>query len=84
MDTKDLSRQRILGHSELDWSPDSRYLLGVKICGPYSGTLEAIDIEGGHRTTIKSSKCQINQAATGWVSKEIASASRFTPVSSKP
>lgn len=75
MDAKNLSQRRILGNSELDWSPDSHYLLGMKQqdrCGPYSGTLEAIDIETGRRTTVESSRCQVNQATTGWVSGEIA------------
>jgi WD40 repeat protein len=71
MDAKTLTRQRTLGPSELDWSPDSRYLLGFKPCGPYSGTLEAIDVESGERTTIESSECQVNQATTGWVSNEV-------------
>ena len=75
MDARNLKRQRILPPSELDWSPDSHYLLGMKQhdrCGPYYGTLEAIDIETGVRTTIESSECQVNQATTGWVSSEIS------------
>lgn len=75
MDAKDLTSRRVLGNSELDWSPDSRYLLGMKRhdwCGPYSGTLEAIDIDTGKRITIHSSRCQVNQAMTGWVSAEIS------------
>jgi hypothetical protein len=75
MDAKDLTPRRVLGNSELDWSPDSRYLLGMKRhdwCGFYSGTLEAIDIQTGKRKTIESSKCQVNQATTGWVSAEIS------------
>jgi hypothetical protein len=75
MDARNLKRRRILGPSELDWSPDSRYLLGMKQhdrCGPYYGTLQAIDIESGERITIKSSECRVNQATTGWVSSEIS------------
>jgi WD40 repeat protein len=75
MDAKDLMSRRVLGNSELDWSPDSRYLLGMKRndrCGPYSGTLEAIDVDTGKRITIHSSRCQVNQAMTGWVSSEIS------------
>jgi len=71
MDAKTLTRQRTLGPSELDWSPDSRYLLGFKPCGPDFGTLEVIDVESGERTMIESSKCQVNQATTGWVSSEV-------------
>ena len=36
------------GNSELSWSPDSRYLLGVKEndrCGSYSSTLQTINVE---------------------------------------
>ena len=75
MDAKNLARRRILGHSELNWSPDSLYLLGMKQydrCGPYYGTLEAINVQTGERTTIKSSECQVNQATTGWVSSDIS------------
>jgi len=75
MDAATLTRRRVLGNSELVWSPDSRYLLGMKQhdkCGPDYGTLEAIEIETGKRTTIESSKCQINQAMTGWVSSDIS------------
>jgi WD40 repeat protein len=75
MDAATLSRRRVLGPSELDWSPDSHYLLGIKQhdrCGPYYGTLEAIDVESGARTTIESSKCQVNQATTGWVINDVA------------
>jgi len=71
MDAKTLDRKRTLGPSELGWSPDSRYLLGIKPCGPYSGTLEAINVESSERTIIESSKCQVNQATTGWVSNDI-------------
>jgi WD40 repeat protein len=74
MDAKNLKQRRILGPSELEWSPDSHYLLGMKQhdrCGPYYGTIEAIDIENGERITIKSSECQVNQANTGWVSIDI-------------
>jgi hypothetical protein len=72
MDATTLQRRRTLGPSELGWSPDSHYLLGMKSCDEYYGTLEAINIETGERTTIKSSACQVNQATTGWVSRDIA------------
>jgi hypothetical protein len=84
MDARNLKRRRILGPSELNWSPDSRYLLGMKQhdrCGPYYGTLQAIDIESDERITIKSSECRVNQATTGWVSSEISR--KMTPVSKK-
>jgi hypothetical protein len=74
MDAKDLTRRRILVPSELDWSPDSHYLLGMRHdprCGPYFGTLEVIDVETNERTAIASSDCQVNRATTGWVSTDI-------------
>jgi WD40 repeat protein len=75
LDAMTLKQQRILGNSELDWSPDSRFLLGMKKhnrCGQDYGTLEAIDVVTGDRTTIESSRCQVNQATTGWVRRDIS------------
>jgi hypothetical protein len=72
MDPANLMRRRIIGHTELDWSPDSRYLLGIKGCSAYYGTLEAVDVETGKRIPIKSSECKVNQATTGWVRADIA------------
>jgi WD40 repeat protein len=72
LDAATFSHRRTLGTSDLVWSPDSRYLLGVDDhCGSYYGTLVMIDIESGKRTIIESSKCKINQATTGWVSNSI-------------
>ena len=71
IDAKTLSHVRTLGPSELDWSPDSHYLLGLKSCNEYYGTLEAIDIQNDMRTAITSSTCKINQATTGWVRREL-------------
>ena len=76
MDAATLSPQHVLGNSELDWSPDSHYLLGMKRsdrCGfQEAGTLEAIDVPSGKRTTIESSKCQVDRATTGWVRCDIS------------
>jgi WD40 repeat protein len=72
MDAATLKRTRILGPSELGWSPDSHYLLGFKSCNSYYGTIEVIDIDTGDRIAVKSSECQINQATTGWVSSDLA------------
>jgi len=66
MDARDLTRRRVLAHTELGWSPDSRYLLGLKHCDEYHGTLEAINIQTGKRISIDSSRCQVNQPNTGW------------------
>jgi hypothetical protein len=71
MDAKTLIRQRTLGPSELDWSPDSRYILTVEACGPYSGTFNAVSVETGERTVIESSRCRVNQATTGWVLSDL-------------
>lgn len=71
MDAATLVPQRTLSESNLDWSPDSRYLLGAKkndLCGPYFATLEATNIETGKAVTISSSHCKVNRATTGWVS----------------
>ena len=71
MDAATLTPQRTLLDSNLDWSPDSRYLLGVKkhdFCGPYFATLEAISVETGKAVTISTSHCKVNRATTGWVS----------------
>ncbi len=77
MDAATLTPRRTLPESNVDWSPDSRYLLGTKkydflFCGPYSGTLQAIDIETGKTTTIRSSRCKVNQATIGWVVRGIS------------
>jgi hypothetical protein len=72
MEATSLKRLRILGPSELDWSPDSRFLLGSKPCNAHYATLEAIDVETGGRTAIKSSECQIYQSTTGWVRNDIS------------
>jgi hypothetical protein len=71
MDAKTLVRLRTLGTSELDWSPDSRYILGVEACGPYSGTFDAMNVETGERAVIESSHCRVNQATTGWVRSDV-------------
>jgi WD40 repeat protein len=71
MDAKTLIRQRTLGPSELDWSPDSRYILAIEACGPYSGTFEAMSVETGERTAVEGSHCQVNQATTGWVPSDL-------------
>jgi hypothetical protein len=71
LDAKTLARRRTLGPSEVDWSPDSRYILAVEPCGPYSGTFSAMSVETGERTVIASSKCRVNQATTGWVRSDL-------------
>jgi hypothetical protein len=75
MDTSTFEVRRALGNSDVEWSPDSRYLLAGKPddqCENGLGTLETVDIESGRRTTIASSKCKINEVTTAWVSRGIA------------
>ncbi len=72
MDAKTLTQKRILSPSELDWSPDSRYILTVEACGPYSGTFRAMSVETGKRAVIETSQCRVNQASTGWVRSDLA------------
>jgi hypothetical protein len=73
------AKRRSLGSDvtgELQWSPDSRYLLvsGNSLCGlftGYAGTLAALDIESAERFTIGSSRCRVSLMTTGWVSDEV-------------
>ena len=79
IDAHDFSKQRDLGahNGGLQWSPDSRYLLVWEsewACGMgvgYIGTLKALDIENGRRLPIKSSKCRVDAASTGWISDAV-------------
>jgi len=72
-DAQTLARVKILGTSEVQWSPDSRYLLAVSGsgCSNGSGTVQTLDIHSGVKATIESSKCQVYQTTTGWVSSDI-------------
>jgi hypothetical protein len=71
MDAMTLQQERTFGPSELRWSPDSRYLLGLKTCDSYYGTVELVEVASGARITLVSSACQVNQANTGWVKSDI-------------
>lgn len=75
MNATTLAPERAFGHSELAWSPDSRYLLGLKDpdgCGfQETATLQAIDIRDGSRATIESSRCQVDRANVGWVKCDV-------------
>jgi WD40 repeat protein len=75
LDARSLKRRKVLDGVELEWSPDSRYLLGSKrrvACGPEAGTLEIVDIGTGARTEIASSRCRVDRNTTGWISGQIA------------
>ena len=76
----DFSVMRNLGNDDggqLQWSPDSRYLLlwtkdgSCGLGSAYFGTLQAVDIETGQRLPVKSSKCRVNLMTTGWVSDDV-------------
>jgi WD40 repeat protein len=75
-DASSFTPRRMLGTTDLKWSPDSRYLLGWKwqaLCGPAEVyTLEAIEVETGKSSTIASSKCELAGGVAGWLSSEIA------------
>jgi WD40 repeat protein len=74
MDTSNFVVRRTLPNSDVEWSPDSRYLLGQQEDSPCEynfGTLEAIDVENGRRINVDSSRCRANEATTAWVSSRI-------------
>jgi WD40 repeat protein len=74
MDTSNFVMRRTLASSDVEWSPDSRYLLGRQEDSPCEnnlGTLEAIDVGNGKRITVDSSRCSVNEATTAWVSSRI-------------
>jgi dipeptidyl aminopeptidase/acylaminoacyl peptidase len=72
IDTSDFKIKRVLADSEVQWSPDSQYLLRIKTCFfPIAsngvGTVEALDVATGKSMTIGSSKCAVVSNSTGWV-----------------
>ncbi len=74
IDVGDFKTKRTLMRSSVQWSPDSRYLLRVKVCRPQIAvnpvmTIEALDISTGQALTIESSRCTVDNGATGWISK---------------
>ena len=67
--TDGFTTRKILGTTEAERSPDSRYLLSVSArdhCGPDYGTLEYVEVATGKRSVIESSRCKVNQTTTGW------------------
>lgn len=74
LDAATLTPKRVLEESDVEWSPDSRFLLGARkydLCGPYSGTLQIIDVESGKRLTLWHSRCKVNQPRKGWLSADV-------------
>lgn len=58
------------------WSPDSKYLLFARSqfsCIGFTDTesLEAIDVETGHKIPIKSAHCAITVPVIGWLDSKI-------------
>jgi hypothetical protein len=77
IDPSNFKKQRTLAGSEVQWSPDSRYLLRVKACFfPIAsngvGTVQALDVATGKSITIESSRCEVETNSTGWVNSKIA------------
>jgi hypothetical protein len=70
-DAQNFARVKTLPASEAQWSPDSRYLLRVKPCKGEDGTAEALDVVKGTSTPFPSSRCEIYNVSTGWVSNRI-------------
>jgi hypothetical protein len=75
IDPDDLLHHRPLGGTGggLHWSPDSRYLLLFKdqlLCGFNFYTVETLEIATGKKSLIRSSRCNIEGGATGWVDSE--------------
>jgi hypothetical protein len=71
-DASTLTPTRVLRRSDLVWSPDSRFLLTLRPgCNPSVFTLEKVDIETDHRTTVEGSTCKIDEDVPLWMSSEI-------------
>jgi len=75
IDTSDFKRKRAIAGYDVQWSPDSRYLLRVKEC-PFPiavngvGTLEVVDISTGRGVAVSGSKCAVDFFGTiGWLSR---------------
>jgi hypothetical protein len=80
LDPRTFEERRVLGATDLQWSPDSAYLLARTrqlVCGiGEAGTLEAVNIATGRRTEIASSRCLIDRNTIGWVRSQVASQHR--------
>jgi WD40 repeat protein len=80
IDATNVSRRKSFRASPkgpVHWSPDSKYLLFAKSqlsCIPYIFTesLEAIEVETGHKIPIKSAHCSIMVPVIGWLDSAIA------------
>lgn len=81
IDSDDIERRRHLASSSggvsVTWSPDSRYLLVPKSgfrCALYLYfvSLDAVDVQTGRRTKIRSSRCEVSSGWVGWIDPSIA------------
>ena len=73
LDANSLARGRVFGTSNVQWSPDSHYLLGERTrgCLAYWASIVVIDVDTGQEQTVASSHCKVNLTTTGWVSNLI-------------
>jgi len=73
LDSMNLKEKRSLGETNIEWSPDSRFLLGARSgsCSPYWSSLVAVDVQSGKETMIDSSRCRVNFNTIGWVSSSL-------------
>jgi WD40 repeat protein len=70
LDANSLTQKRVFGASNVQWSPDSRYLLGARagVCMVDWASIIVIDVNTGQEHPIASSHCKVNLNTTGWVS----------------
>ena len=73
-ETAHFTREKALPNSELAWSPDSRFLLGLKgslLCGGELYTLRTINVLTGGGSEVTNSTCQLVGGPVGWVKAEV-------------
>ena len=73
LDSMALKQVRSFGETNVEWSPDSKFLLGARTgpCSPYWSSLVAVNVQTGKETVIGSSRCRVNLNTIGWVSSSI-------------
>lgn len=75
LDARTLESDRVLGMTDLVWSPDSKYLISHVLkpeCGSDGGgTLELVDVVTGKRREVASSMCRVDRNTLGWVRRSI-------------
>lgn len=70
LDSMTFKEERSFGETNVEWSPDSRFLLGARgqLCPPYWSSLVAVDVHTGRETLVPGSRCKVNLNTIGWVS----------------